>query len=201
VYFFSPTKASSQRRMPESPPPTLYDETYRSISYPEPCIGSIANNPNLVGRLEHHSPTTDGSFSICIASGRGVFISQVSAIYIHTHEHRKLIMRIQSLYESIPTEHRPPLNSADAGRTVNTIATSPMKTIGSTFMPIILTNKDTLEKFRIVLYALVVPNLFMGMFISDWPLVRTTQWSSSGPTFGLGFDETNWDSTINVKGI
>lgn len=64
------TKASTQ-------PPTLYDETYRSIRYPELSISSMANRPNLIGHLEHHAPTTDGSFSICVAGGKGVFISQV----------------------------------------------------------------------------------------------------------------------------
>jgi len=69
--------------MSAAPPPyyrTLYDETHRSIIYLNPSISSMANRPNLIGKLEHHSPITDGSFSICIASGEGVFISQVSVI-------------------------------------------------------------------------------------------------------------------------
>ena len=64
----------------EDPPPyfrTVYDETLRSISYLEPSIMSMANNPTLLGQLENYSPTTDGSFSVCIAGGHGVFISQV----------------------------------------------------------------------------------------------------------------------------
>jgi len=76
-----------------------------------------------------------------------------------------------------------------------------MTAIGSTFIPIILTNKDTLETFRIVLYALVLPNLFMGMFIADGSLVRMAQWSSSGPTFVLRLDETGRGSEIKVQGI
>lgn len=59
---------------------TVYDETYRSKSYMKPSIMSMANNATLYGWLEHHSPTTDGSFSICIAGGNGVFISQASLI-------------------------------------------------------------------------------------------------------------------------
>ena len=37
----------------------------------------MANSPNLLGYLEHHSPTSDGSFSICIAGGIGSFVSKV----------------------------------------------------------------------------------------------------------------------------
>jgi hypothetical protein len=64
---------------PNAPPPyvrTVYDETLRSKFYGSPSIDSIANRPNLIGHLQHHSPDTDGSFSICIAGGEGVFISQ-----------------------------------------------------------------------------------------------------------------------------
>ena len=65
----------------DTPPPpyfrTVYDETLRSITYTEPSIMSMANNPNLLGQLEYHSPTSDGSFSICVAGGDGIFISQV----------------------------------------------------------------------------------------------------------------------------
>ncbi|KAF9471774.1 hypothetical protein BDN70DRAFT_767240, partial [Pholiota conissans] len=125
--------------------PTIYDETFRSVSYLEPTIGSIGNRPNLVGYLEHHAPTTDGSFSICVAGGEGVFVSK-------------------ALLDSIPEAHRPQLNTADAGLKVKTLF-EPMTSIGSTFIPLILTNRTTGKKFRVVLYAIVLPKMFMGMFI------------------------------------
>lgn len=40
-------------------------------------------------------------------------------------------------------------------------------TIGTALVPIILTDAETSQKFRIVLYALVLPNMRMGMFISQ----------------------------------
>ena len=81
--------------MPESstmataPPPyfrTVYDETLRAITYTEPSIMSMGNNPNLLGQLEYHSPTTDDSFSICVAGGDGIFVSQVLIIIEHAFE-------------------------------------------------------------------------------------------------------------------
>ena len=78
----------SSTTMNSAPPPpyqltiyTVYDETFRSKSYLQPSIMSLATRPNLVGHLEHHAPTTDGSFSICVANGEGVFISRVSTLF------------------------------------------------------------------------------------------------------------------------
>lgn len=58
--------------------PVLYDETHRGRWAFEPCIASVGNLENLTGYLEHLAPTTDGSFSICVAGGEGNFVSQVS---------------------------------------------------------------------------------------------------------------------------
>ena len=67
--------------MPSEPPPayfpTIYDETHRARHYMEPSIMSIANRATLIAYLEHHAPTTDGSFSVCISGGTGVFVSKV----------------------------------------------------------------------------------------------------------------------------
>lgn len=57
--------------------PTLYDETHRGVWFPTAEIASMGNRGNLLGHLEHHAATTDGSFSICLANGRGAFVSQV----------------------------------------------------------------------------------------------------------------------------
>ncbi|KAF8987510.1 hypothetical protein BDQ17DRAFT_1374991 [Cyathus striatus] len=118
----------------DAPPPppyiqTLYDETHRSKYYQEPRIMSMAHRPNLIGYLEHHAPTTDGSFSICVASGEGVFISE-------------------RLYNSIPDPHRPALDTTHAGQAVPTLMGNGMTSIGNTFLPLLLTNAETGEKFR-----------------------------------------------------
>lgn len=42
---------------------------------------SLADRATLIAYLEHHAPTTDGSFSVCIAGGNGVFVSKV-CIYL-----------------------------------------------------------------------------------------------------------------------
>ncbi|KAF8957766.1 hypothetical protein BDZ97DRAFT_1924275 [Flammula alnicola] len=105
----------------------------------------MGNRPNLLGYLEHHAPTTDGSFSICFAGGDGVFIGE-------------------ALYESIPLQHRPVLDTSEAGRDVQLIlAGSTMKTLGSTFLPFIIIT-DTDEKVRMVLRVFVVKTLLLGMF-------------------------------------
>ncbi|KAF8188740.1 hypothetical protein BJ912DRAFT_1143343 [Pholiota molesta] len=159
---------------------TLYDETLRSVHYTEPCIMSMATRPNLVGRLAHHAPTTDGSFSICIASGEGVFISK-------------------ALLESIPRAHRPALDRRTAGQAVATLTAGDMRSIGTTLFPLLLTDYTTGEKFRIVLHAIVLPNLFMGMFISGGGVVRTTQWRDGVPVHGFGSGDG--DEVTLVKGI
>jgi hypothetical protein len=46
-----------------------HDEARHSKSYMEPSTMSMAQLPNLLGQFEHHSPTTDGSISICILKG------------------------------------------------------------------------------------------------------------------------------------
>ncbi|PPR01013.1 hypothetical protein CVT26_015614 [Gymnopilus dilepis] len=168
----------------DAPPPyvrTVYDETLRSKFYPLPSIDSIANACNLLGHLEHHSPSTDGSFSICVANGRGVFISK-------------------ALYESVPAEHRPPLNT-DYTPGVQTLACGVMPSIGTTLFPFLLTNRDTGEEMRIVLHVIVVPNLFINMFIgtSGGELVSYTQYSRDGPVFGFNFGRGEDDLTF-VRG-
>jgi hypothetical protein len=40
-----------------------------------------------------------------------------------------------------------------------------MVSVGTTFLPFILTDAETGERMRVVLYAIVVPKLLMGMFI------------------------------------
>lgn len=58
--------------------PVLHDETHHGKWYPLPQVDSMGNCPNLMGYLEHHAPSTDGSFAICIAAGNATLVSKVS---------------------------------------------------------------------------------------------------------------------------
>ena len=63
-----------------NPPPyvrIVYDETHRGKWYMQLSIASMAHLAHLLGYLEHHTPSTDGSFGVCIAGGTGVFVSKV----------------------------------------------------------------------------------------------------------------------------
>ena len=71
---------------------------------------------------------------------------------------------LKTLLESIPVEHRPALDTAMADQSIGAIG-NPMRSIGTTFIPVIFTDAQTGESIRVVLYAIVVPSLFMGMFI------------------------------------
>ncbi|KAF8889203.1 hypothetical protein CPB84DRAFT_1749385 [Gymnopilus junonius] len=135
----------------------------------------MVNAPNLVGHLEYHSPTTDGSFSICAANGKGVFISK-------------------ALYDSIPAEHRPSLNTSYKPN-VDTLNAGIMTSIGTTFFPFILINKDTGERVRVILHALVLLNLFMSMFIgvTGGQIISTSAWGRNGPVFGFNFGQGDDD--------
>ncbi|KAG6828544.1 hypothetical protein H0H92_007622 [Tricholoma furcatifolium] len=160
---------------PTPPPyaaPTVHDETHRGIWYPSPSIASMGHVPHLLGYIEHHPSSTDGSFAICIAGGQGVFVKQVSILDLTT-----VVLRDQfyvgstlwqALYESIPPDVRPPLNKADAGTEISLLMGGPMKAIGTTNFPFLLTD-DSGKKVRIVLHAYVVPDLLMGMFMSQVP--------------------------------
>ncbi|KAJ7768350.1 hypothetical protein B0H16DRAFT_1307798 [Mycena metata] len=153
---------------------TVLDETHRSIHYMEPEIASMATRPNLLGYLEHHAPDTDGSFSVCIAGGHGVIISQ-------------------KLYESIPAEHRPALDTGVAGQAVEfTVMGGTQEIIGTTLLPWILTTTSG-ERIRLVLHALVLPKLFMGMFIGNGGLswLKSESWGGGrGPQFSFDFGQS-----------
>jgi hypothetical protein len=58
--------------------PTLYDDTHRGKWAFDFEIASMGNLPNLLAYLEYYDPAqTDGSIGICVAGGRGNFISKV----------------------------------------------------------------------------------------------------------------------------
>ncbi|KAI9740338.1 MAG: hypothetical protein M1834_004917 [Cirrosporium novae-zelandiae] len=139
--------------MPRRPKvPVLYDDTHRGC-HGSASVHSMANNATLIGYLQHHFSSTDGSFSICIAGGQGNVVSK-------------------TLYESIPEANRPTLDTQDTPEVDFLIGPS-QKALGSIIMPIVLRNRDTGKKFCIKLYAFVIEHLLMGMFIgasNDWLL-------------------------------
>ena len=156
---------------------TLYDETHRGIWHINPHIASFGNSPSLIAHLEHHGPTTDGSFAVCVAGGSGNFINK-------------------KLYESIPQEHRPELDTCP--HRVGLMVGEDQTALGTAFIPIILKNADTDKPFRIVLHAYVLPNMLMGMFISDPAWVEVQQFRPSGREYGCDFGD---GKIVRVKGL
>ena len=143
----TPNKSSSKPPSTTESPTTLYDETHRGVWHLEPGIASLANSPSLIAHHEHHEPTKDGSFALCIANGTGNFISK-------------------DLYESIPEEHRPKLDKETHDVSMLGVVGGQTAS-GTAFIPVLLKNAETGKRFRIVLHAYVLPKLFMGMFISN----------------------------------
>ena len=113
---------------------------------------------HLIAYLEHHEPTTDGSFGICIASGTGNFISN-------------------DLYKSIPDQHRPSLDQ-DNQPEVEFMMGGSAKALGTTFVPILLRNAETGNLFRIKLHAYVLPRLRIPMFISHPRWIRESSYDA-----------------------
>ncbi|VDC01987.1 unnamed protein product [Peniophora sp. CBMAI 1063] len=151
----------------EDPPafidiPTVHDDTHRGKWPNNLSIMSMGNRPNLIGYLQHHSPTTDGSVAICLAGGNGVFVQK-------------------ACLEFIPEEHRPALDTSRKGH-VSFLTGSTQETLGSTLLPILLTDASSGKKFRVVLYANVLENLLIPVFIGNSretvPFLETEQWGS-----------------------
>jgi len=72
----------------------------------------------------------------------------------------------KELYESIPEQHRPRLETNGAlNKVALTVSGGSQKPLGSTIMPIILTDATTGQKFCIKLHALVMESLLMDIFI------------------------------------
>jgi hypothetical protein len=84
---------------------------------------------------------------------------------------------------------------------VETLGGGDMRSIGTTFLPLILTNYTTGEKFRIVLHAIVLPDLFMGMFIGFGGdgVVSTMEYSANRVLHGFRLGEG--DETTLVRGM
>ena len=167
--------------------PTLYEETHRGICHRGKWrsrlqILSLGNSPALIAYLEHHEPTTDGSFAVCIAAGNGNFISQ-------------------ELYNSIPEEHRPQMKAKD--RKVTFLLGQSANTLGQVFVPILLTNAKNGERFRIVLHAYVLERMSVGMFINHPRWIEETLYRKDGWEHICNFREGNAGkgNVVMLKGI
>jgi hypothetical protein len=100
-------------------------------------------------------------------------------------------LRPKKIYESIPEQHRPPLDTKGARNDVTfSLLGSTQKPLGSTIMPIILTDETTGTKFCIKLYALVLENLSMGMFIGNAGIdfIKATEWGRGTVTYEMEFE-------------
>jgi len=76
---------------------------------------------------------------------------------------------------------------------------APLTSIGTTHFPFIISDADTGEKLRIVLYAIVVPRLLVGMFIGNpVDFLHSQKWHSGDVTFTFDFGQ---GGRRNVKGI
>jgi hypothetical protein len=74
-----------------------------------------------------------------------------------------------------------------------------MTSIGTTFFPFILSDAETGEQMKIVLYAIVVPRLLMGMFIGrSADFCKMEEWSSEGVMYTFDFGQRG---VRKVKGM
>lgn len=99
-------------------------------------------------------------------------------------------LRSKELYESIPEQHRPPLDTEGALNKVEFAVSGGSQTpLGSTIMPIILTDATTGQKFCIKLYALVMESLLMGMFIGEGGIdfIESTRGGGGTVTYSMSF--------------
>jgi hypothetical protein len=107
----------------------------------------------------------------------------------------------KALLESIPSEHRPALDTTLADQSIATLMVGTMKSIGTTFIPVIFTAQMG-GRIRVVLYALVVPNLFMGMFIGasatrNW--IKEERWRGGVPSYIFDFGQGGKHEVIGIS--
>jgi hypothetical protein len=97
---------------------------------------------------------------------------------------------LKDLLDSIPAEHRPALDTAISGQSIQMITGGHITSIGTTLFPFVLSDAETGERLRIVLHAIVVPRLLVGMFIGNpVDFVRSQVWDSDGVMFTFGFGQ------------
>ena len=161
---------------------TLHDEKHRGIWRSRLQILSLANSAALIAYLEHHDPSTDGGFAVCIAAGNGNFVSQ-------------------KFYNSIPEEHRPQMKAKE--QKVTFLLGQTANTLGQIFVPILLTNARNGERFRIVLHAYVLEKMSMDMFISHPRWIKETLYKKDGWEHICNFGEGNAGkgNVVMLKGV
>jgi hypothetical protein len=99
----------------------------------------------------------------------------------------------KKLYESIPKQHRPPLDITDAGKEVgHAFSGATQNALGSTIIPIVFPDAITGKKFCIKLYALVLDNFSMPMFIGQiGTQYLVTCWTREAVTYDMDFGNGN----------
>ncbi|EIW69816.1 hypothetical protein TREMEDRAFT_29749 [Tremella mesenterica DSM 1558] len=127
--------------------PLAYDETNRKRWYDDAIVYTIAERENLKGYLPWHDERTDGSFGIVVCPGSCVLVNK-------------------QVYDSIPHPYRPPIEPATV-QTITFAKGDTQRSVGSTIVPIIMTDRTTSRKFLVKLYALVVEQLRTGMIIGQ----------------------------------
>ncbi|KAG9039911.1 hypothetical protein FRB95_004383 [Tulasnella sp. JGI-2019a] len=152
--------------------PTLYDETNRGMSAPEdPALLTLSPGVNLIAFMEHHDPTTDGSFGICVSN-----TCNINAID-------------QAVFESIPLLYRPALDATETHKITITLSFGMEATaLGRIFFPIILLNKQDDNPVRIVVSAYVMPKLVVPMLMKNGYPIVGSKWGGGTVTweFKLG---------------
>jgi hypothetical protein len=172
----------------------VYDETGSGKSVDCPEIRSSAQNAALVGLLEHHQETTEGSYSIVLADGDGTFISPVTPPSAIAQCSGSDLTLQQDFYNSIPETHRPPINLLDAGKPVKRLFyKDPILTMGSIMMPIILKTANTNEYIKLVLNTFVVPELVHPVFVSWKALVALK------PEWGFWFTDNGRKMVVHLE--
>ncbi|KAF8889202.1 hypothetical protein CPB84DRAFT_1749384 [Gymnopilus junonius] len=178
----------------------IYGATLRSVRYGAPVIARMANTPNLVGHLDHHSPTRDGSFWICAANGEGVSASKVESKHAVAIERGLAYISCQAPIGFIPAEHLPQLDTSYKPDVK--VVGGMVFSIGATFIPFFLMKRDTGEKIRVVLHVIVLSDLFMTMFIGvlGGQIIRTMVWDRNRPVFGFSFGQED-DGLTSARSI
>ncbi|KAF8872020.1 hypothetical protein CPB84DRAFT_1691756, partial [Gymnopilus junonius] len=108
---------------------------------------------------------------------------------------------IKALFDSISAEHCPTL-STDYKPNVSTLMSGSMTLIGTMLIPFILTDNSTGKQIRVVLHAIVLPNLFINMVIgiSGGEIIRSMAHSADRPLLGFNFGQGE-DGVTYVRGI
>lgn len=112
-----------------------------------------------------------------------------------------ILKTTQALLDSIPATHRPQIDATTAGTKISlTFRGGSLESLGSVLFPVVFTT-STNQKVQLILYALVIPEFQIPMFISRDSLAASLNGFSEvwrgGPTYTLDFG----NEKIDVKGM